>query len=169
MDGKILIKTWKTRTKNETEKNRSITEHIKTFNDAVCELGNEHPFVIDWYLCCTIHEIEAYLRLRIICAALNEGWEPQFTQSECRWQPWFRLCTEIELAEKSDKWKADRHLIMIGDKYQSEFAGLAFEFSSRTAFGSRLCLKSEALATYCGKQFIDIWADFLLINHRRRG
>ena len=28
--------------------------------------------------------------------------------------------------------------------------------------GSRLCLKSEALAIYCGKQFINIWADFNL-------
>ena len=30
--------------------------------------------------------------------------------------------------------------------------------------GSRLCLKTRELAVYCGKQFIDIWADFLLIK-----
>lgn len=27
------------------EKPKDITERIKTFHDAYCELGNEHPFV----------------------------------------------------------------------------------------------------------------------------
>lgn len=35
--------------------------------------------------------------------------------------------------------------------------------NTRANIGSRLCLKSEALATYCGKQFIRLWADFNLI------
>lgn len=155
---------------------RPVTERIKTFDDACCELGYDHPFVKSYLgYFENIHESNrndnnalAYLQLRIICAALNEGWEPQFTESEWRWYPWHSLWTESELKEKSDEWEADRHLIMIGDKYQSEYAGLAFAYShltpshSYTSFGSRLCLKSEALATYCGKQFIEIWADFLL-------
>ena len=37
--------------------------------------------------------------------------------------------------------------------------------SSAIAYvGSRLCLKSDTLAVYCGKQFINIWADFCLIR-----
>ena len=32
-------------------------------------------------------------------------------------------------------------------------------------FGSRLCLKSEELADYCGKQFIEIWFTYLFPDH----
>ena len=148
---------------------RPVTERIKTFEDAMLALGEEHPLVKEWHCGENLSsDLEAYLQLRVICAALNEGWEPQFTEEEWRWYPWHILWTESELAEKSDDWKADRHLIMIGDKYQSEYAGLAYAYSdyapstSDTYIGSRLCLKSEALATYCGKQFIDLWAAFLL-------
>ena len=156
----------------QTEKapdDRPVTERIKTFEDAMLALGEEHPLVKEWHCGENLSsDLEAYLQLRVICAALNEGWEPQFTEDEWRWFPWHYLWTESELNEKSDEWKADRHLIMIGDKYQSEYAGLAFArsatapSSSYTDIGSRLCLKSEALATYCGKQFIDLWAAFLL-------
>ena len=155
---------------------KDITERIKTFEDACEKLGNEHPFVRAYkgYANYISEEnkndvdIIAYLKLRIIVAALNEGWKPKFTEDEQRWYPWHYLWTESELAKKSDNWKADRHLIMIGNKYQSEYAGLTFAHSdyapsaTYTYFGSRLCLKSEALATYCGKQFIDLWAAFLL-------
>ena len=156
----------------QTEKapdDRPVTERIKTFEDAMLALGEEHPLVKEWHCGENLSsDLEAYLQLRVICAALNEGWEPQFTENEWRWYPWHILWTESELAEKSDDWKADRHLIMIGDKYQSEYAGLAFAGSdgapsvASTRVGSLLCLKSEALATYCGKQFIDLWAAFLL-------
>lgn len=157
---------------------KDITERIKTFEDACKELGNDHPFVRSYkgYAKNISEEnkndvdVIAYLKMRIIITALNEGWKPKFTEDERRWYPWHYLWTESELAEKSDEWKADRHLIMIGDKYQSEYAGLAYAHSdyapsdTRTYFGSRLCLKSESLATYCGKQFISLWADFCLIK-----
>ena len=154
----------------------SVTKRVKTFEDACRELGYKHPLVTQYMLISGAYkgeeqndDIIAYLKLRIVCAALNEGWEPQFTEDEWRWYPWHYLWTESELAEKSDEWKADRHLMMIGDKYQSEYAGLAYADSyaapsyTNTNFGSRLCLKSEELAIYCGKQFIDIWADFILM------
>lgn len=149
---------------------RPVTERIKTFEDAMLALGEEDPFVKEWHCGENLSaDLEAYLQLRVICAALNEGWEPQFTEEECRWYPWHTLWTESELAEKSDEWKADRHLIMISNRYHSEYAGLAFAHSIHTptstsaTVGSRLCLKSEALATYCGKQFINLWADFILM------
>lgn len=161
---------------HQEENDRPVTERIKTFDDALHELGESHPAVRAWRASVEIDEekevedIEAFLRLRIICAALNEGWEPQFTADEWRWYPWFTLWTDEELASKINEWKQNRSLLMIGDKYQSEYAGLAFAVSSRapsnagTDVGSRLCLKSEELATYCGKQFIELWADFYLIT-----
>lgn len=161
----------------ETFKPKDIMERVKTFEDACRELGEDHPFVRSYNgYANNIHEnnkndtdILAYLKLRIICAALNEGWEPQFTEDEWRYYPWFTLWTEDELSEKSDEWKTDRHLISTGE-YQTDYAGLVSATSSYTPsnadahFGSRLCLKSDTLAVYCGKQFINIWADFCLIR-----
>lgn len=161
----------------ETFKPKDIMERVKTFEDACRELGEDHPFVRSYNgYANNIHEnnkndtdILAYLKLRIICAALNEGWEPQFTEDEWRYYPWFTLWTEDELSEKSDEWKTDRHLISTGE-YQTDYAGLVSAYShyapssATAAFGSRLCLKSDTLAVYCGKQFINIWADFCLIR-----
>ncbi|QJE30743.1 hypothetical protein HHO38_21795 [Parabacteroides distasonis] len=161
----------------ETFKPKDIMERVKTFEDACRELGEDHPFVRSYNgYANNIHEnnkndtdILAYLKLRIICAALNEGWEPQFTEDEWRYYPWFTLWTEDELSEKSDEWKTDRHLISTGE-YQTDYAGLvcanSYYAPSNTIadLGSRLCLKSDTLAVYCGKQFINIWADFCLIR-----
>lgn len=156
---------------------RPVEERIKTFEDAVNELGEDHLYVQMFRDIFTKSEkaganinsdVVAFLKLRIICAALNEGWQPQFTEDEWRWFPWFTLWTEEELSQKSDEWKAARSLIQLGDEYLSDYAGLASARShiapSATAadIGSRLCLKSEALATFCGKQFISLWADFYL-------
>lgn len=160
------------------DKPKDVIERIKTFEDACAELGNEHPFVKSYEKYVNIASDEedeeadviAYLKLRIIVAALNGGWKPKFTDDEYRWYPWHYLWTISELAEKSDDWKADRHLIMICDKYQSEYASLAFAHSDYAPsstyiyFGSHLCFKNKELATYCGKQFISLWADFCLIK-----
>lgn len=155
--------------------NRPVTERIKTFEDACRELGSDHPMVLA-YQNTNLRDPEveqensdiiAYLKLRIVCAALNEGWEPRFTEDEERWYPWFALWTDDELSEKSDEWK-EAHALISTKPYIGEWAGFAFAYSNyapsdtNTYFGSRLCLKSEALATYCGKQFISLWADFNL-------
>lgn len=159
----------------QTAANRPITERVKTFEDACCELGEDHPFVQQWhnvYKCTEdegVSDLYAYLKLRIIAAALNEGWQPQFTGNEWRWYPWFYLYTEEELSEKDEEWKEKNALMSTGD-YEDSYAGLVSADSSYApsgtiaGIGSRLCFKSEALATYCGKQFISLWADFNLIK-----
>lgn len=156
--------------------NRPVTERIKTFEDARKALGENHPMVItyddltaDFTPDNTDTDLIAYFKLRIIAAALNEGWEPQFTQDEWRWYPWFCLWTDEELASKSEEWKQELCLRPMTD-HRGEWAGLAYAFSdyapSNTSanVGSRLCFKSESLATYAGKQFIDLWMDFYLIS-----
>ncbi len=152
--------------------NRPITERIKTFEDACNALGEDHPFVAAYNAVEDLDEwgedLEAYLKLRIITAALNEGWEPQFTQDEDRWFPWFVLWTE-ELTGKSDEWKRERRLTTM-QYHRGEYAGLAFATSyyapsnSDAYIGSRLCFKSDTLAEYAGKQFIKLWMDFYLIR-----
>ena len=158
---------------------KDITERVKTFGDACRELGESHLFVLHYRFnhskdsCWTdkvyAADFEAYLKLRIICAALNEGWEPQFTEGEERWYPWFTLWAKEELSGKSDEWKSDRHAISMCE-YTCDYAGYTFAYSCRVSsdaagnVSSRICFKSEALATYCGKQFIRLWADFNLIR-----
>ena len=161
----------------QAAKNRPVTERIKTFDDACRELGEEHPFVKAWnsiYQGCEewskdndIADVIAYHKLRIITAALNEGWQPKFTEDEWRWYPWFYLYTEDELEEKDGEWK-QRHTVIATGDYDTEYAGFASAYScsapslSDAYFGSRLCYKSEALADYSGRQFADLWAEFNL-------
>lgn len=150
------------------DKIKKVTERIKTFDDAKRELGDNHPLVKEWRsIDNATPDLEAYLQLRVICAALNEGWEPQFTENEMAWFPSHCLWKEIELNGLSDDWKADHTLIKISDKYQSEYEGFAYLDSYYAScltdgYSSRLYLKSKALAMYCGKQFIDLWAAFTL-------
>ncbi len=154
----------------DTFKPKDIMERVKTFEDACHELGIEpDKWLQDKAELGFEPDVIAYMKLRIICKALNEGWEPQFTEDEWRYYPWFTLWTEDELSEKSDEWKTDRHLISTGE-YQTDYAGLVFARSHNAPsntlaiVGSLLCLKSDTLAVYCGKQFINIWADFCLIR-----
>lgn len=100
------------------EKPQDVTERIKTFADACRELGSDHPFVkaYDGYVS-HIHQhdmndydLVAYLQLRIITAALNEGWEPQFTKGERRWYFWYDLITK----EQYDKLSAEDKSRVVG-------------------------------------------------------
>ena len=158
-------------TEAQTAANRPITERVKTFEDACRETGVDPDTVqAQWEQAgLTKPDEVAYQKLRIIAAALNEGWQPEFTEDEWRWYPWFTLWTEEELSQKDDEWKADHALISTED-YSGDYAGFAAASSSNapsdtfTSIGSRLCFKSEALATYCSKQFISLWADFNLIK-----
>lgn len=161
----------------ETFAPKDVTERIKTFEDAMEDLGN-HALVNQYRRLIEEQDVQmdksgadiiAYLKLRIITAALNEGWEPQFTQDEWRWFPWHCLWTEEELAGKDEEWKQERHLRPM-DNHKGECAGLAYAYSSDAPsysgadFGSRLCFRTESLADYAGKQFIDLWMDFYLIR-----
>lgn len=116
----------------DTFKPKDIMERVKTFEDACRELGEEHPFVRSYNgYTNNIHENNkndtdrlAYLKLRIICAALNEGWEPQFTEDEWRYYPWFWLYTQKEINDMDEDEKTDRRLMSTGE-YQTGHAGLA--------------------------------------------
>lgn len=154
----------------ELFKPKDVRDRIKTFEDAMMALGEEHPLVREWHLGENLSpDLEAYLQLRVIVAALNEGWEPQFTEDEERYYPWHWLYTRKEIDNMEASELKERNMVST-EKYQTDYAGFASAHSfnapshTLTRIGSRLCLKSDALAEYCGKQFTDIWADFLLIR-----
>ena len=145
----------------EMFKPKDIRERIKTFGDAARAVGIID--VVDWEENYSNMEpdILAYFKLRIICKALNEGWVPTFKADETRYYPWFWLYTQDEINNMkcAEKQKRNLQLCKIGD-----YAGFAYADSnyvpSAANLGSRLCLKSDELATYCGKQFITLWKQF---------
>ena len=155
--------------------NFNVMERVKTFQDALNELGDDHPLVRQFVCVCNIAfnnsgvkfdaELDAYLKLRIIAAALNEGWEPQFTEDEYRYYPYFYFYTKEEYEQLSDEDKG-RVVGRAGGNANSN-GGLVCSSAdvassgSRTGGGVRLAFKTRELAEYAGKQFLDIWADFV--------
>lgn len=159
---------------------RSIIERVTTFDEAVEELsrrasdGDElaSQLLNDWE---QLHEsatpdLVAYIKLRIVCAALNEGWEPEFTEDEERWYQWHYLWTQGEIDRMSDEEKQQRALIGVDNYRQDGWAGFAYSTSdaapsySYSDVGSRLCLKDEKTARHAATAFISLWADFKLIR-----
>lgn len=145
-------------------KPKNIMERVKTFDDACVVLGEEHSYVQEYRGVANINfdftqDIIAYLKLRIICAALNEGWKPDFTnESEWKYYSWFVLYTEEEYKDLDEEDKARCSRVVGGLVYA--YPNNASSHSG-TYFGSRLAFKTRELAEYCGKQFIDIWSDYL--------
>lgn len=150
-----------------------VRERIKTFEDACEALGN-HAFVNQYRRIIeeqnppmdeTAKDLIAYLKLRIICAALNEGWEPTFANEEYRWYPWFVVYTKEELDRMSEEKL--RRVVGRSNDYAHASGGLVYALAyhasshSYSVSGSRLAFKSEELADYAGKQFIEIYADFV--------
>lgn len=151
------------------------TERVKTYEDAVNELGNDHPLVeaassASWrFTNPEDNDIIAYLKLRVIVAALNDGWKPQFVPGEQRWYPWYELISKEDYEAMSEDEKQERRCVGRSDSNASAYGGLVCSYahdasSSSYAYnGSRLAFKSEALAEYAGKQFAELFADFCFI------
>lgn len=156
----------------EVKDNRPVTERIKTFDDACRELGECHPLVNEYAMLkpsfdnvSLSNDITAYLKLRIITAALNEGWEPQFTKDELRYYPYFEVYTQNEIDNMDDKKKS--RVVFRSVNYAYAGGGSSYAYANvkstyASAFiGSRIVFKSYELAAYAGEQFIDIWTDYV--------
>lgn len=124
--------------KNVTEK---ITVRIKTFADAITELGrpelpdfSELPKDLRDYF-------KAQYEAIVITEALNEGWKPDWNDSSQRkWFPWFRMSSGGFV-----------------------FGGTYYAYSVATAgSASRLCFPTEELAEYAGRQFTDVYSRIIL-------
>ena len=153
---------------------RPITERVKTFEDACKELGEDHKLVQQFKAIqeaiAEDKEATAYFKLDIITAALNEGWEPDFTNDdEYRYYPYLCLWTKEELEDKDEAWKDDHNLqLWIGGGTSNNGApgGLASANSyhawsiAAASISARLAHKTEELAIYSGKQFTELWANY---------
>jgi hypothetical protein len=116
---------------------------IKTYEEACTKLGlnpNNLPDVS------TFPEedqksIIAYSALTKIAKALNEGWKPNWNDSnEYKYYPYFDM--------RSGSFDGTNCVI----------------WGSISAVGSRLCFKNRELAEYAGKQFEDIYKEYLTIK-----
>lgn len=149
----------------------NVMERVKTFQDAVNELGDEHPLVIEYNTWCKqtggaySADVIAYLKLRIIAAALNEGWEPQFTEDEYRYYPYFYFYKKEEYEQLSDADK--KRCVGRSYSYAYAYGGLVYADAnsvsshSYSSYGVRLAFKTRELAEYVAKQFLNLWADFV--------
>lgn len=153
---------------------RSITERVKTFEDACKELGEDHKLVQQFKAIqeaiAEDKEATAYFKLSIITAALNEGWEADFTNDdEYRYYPYLCIWTKEELEDNDEAWK-DEHNLQLwlggGASRNGAYCGLASAASSdawsaaAANLSARLAHKTEELAIYSGKQFTELWANY---------
>jgi len=121
---------------------QSVIKRIKTYEDVCSELG-ENP--VDEDACKKLgmnkNDI-AYLKLTQVVRALNDGWVAKVYDSENRWYPWF-----------------------YHNGSPSAFAFVVSDFgitNANAGSGSPLCLKTQELSNYAGRQFIDLWKEFIV-------
>lgn len=123
----------------------NITDRVKSFEDA-CQVLGISTNVPEVKGLPRKHQkaIIANYKLIVIAEALNEGWKPNWQDSdEYKYYPWFDM---------------------------SNPAGVGYSYTNTTAshtnanIGSRLCLKNRELAIYFGQTFTDLFNDSLLLN-----
>lgn len=156
----------------------NIMEVVKTFDDAWEVLGENHPYVKEFELLSELSckkrlpisaDLLAYYKLRIITAALNEGWEPQFTKDEWRWYAWYSLISKEEYDEMDEEDKSRCRVVGRASNNANAYGGLVYSIAnnassnSLTSHSSRLAFKSRELAEYAAKQFTDIYSDFCFL------
>lgn len=154
------------------EPEKDVRKRIKTFEDACREIGiDAEAWNRDKISLGLEPDVLAFLKLRIIVKALNEGWEPQFTEDECRYYPWFILYTREEYNKLDEEEKS--RVVYRSSHNANAFGGVsyadAYYDSSVTGanVGVRLAFKTSELAAYCGRQFLDIWADFVFLPEEK--
>lgn len=120
---------------------QDITKRIETFGEACiwCYV-NKLGYMVDQFIDVSIKfkqdprakDIIAYLKLRIITCALNEGWEP--SEGDGRYDAYYSGSNGNVGSEEISYLHSDSSL--------------------------KLCFKSHDRAAYAASQFRDIYADF---------
>lgn len=125
-----------------------ITDRVKTYEDACKVLGvepiNEQNAKAQGFRSDEI----ARRKLETIAAALNEGWKPDWNNTDqYKYYPYFYI-------QENAKGKGSAGL---------SCACAGHSASSTAAFvGSRLCFYASRLARYAGNQFTDLYEQILI-------
>ena len=123
---------------------KDIKQRVTCLDDALRELGKDK---LDFEASCVgLSEDEvAYKMLKVIAAALNEGWTPDWSNEEWdKWHPWF----DMDASSSAGRFSF----------YDSD------NLRSNSYVGSRLCFKSEELADYAGTQFLELYRELFVIE-----
>lgn len=123
--------------------------------------------------------IIALMKLEIISRALwGKDFQPKpdAEGKEIYWYPWFALYTKKEMEEMSEeKRKSLRGALLAGSAYDGAHAGFGYlhtdyrSSNSRAHIGFRLCQETPEKAEYFGKQFIELWAEYLAFGFKVTG
>lgn len=122
---------------------KEVIERVKSFDDVLLELSISSQVFDE-----KVRELEpdekAYIQVKHIVKALNEGWEPNWEDSnQYKYYPWF------EMGSPSGS----------GFSYGDFVCWFAASYA-----GSRLCFKSRELAVYAGKQFEQLYKEYFVLN-----
>jgi hypothetical protein len=121
--------------------NQKITDRIKSFDD-ILQLAGMWPSTFTTITINDSPDEIAYKKLKLITKVLNEGWEPNWDNSNVyKYYPWFYM-------------DSSRGFSLYGVYY----------FGSSSTVGSRLCFKNEALAQFAVKTFLSIYQDYFIIK-----
>lgn len=111
---------------------KDVKDRIKNFDDVLKENGISRE---DFKTSCKGLEPDeiAYRMAKLVCITFNEGWLPDWTNSnEYKYFPWFNMSSSS------------------GVGFSSRDYGV---WNTLSYVGSRLCFKSSDLASYAGKLF----------------
>lgn len=123
--------------------------------------------------------IIALMKLEIISRALwGKDFQPKpdAEGKEIYWYPWFTLYTKKEMEEMSEeKRKSLRGALLAWGAYGGASAGFGFldtyyrSSYSYAYIGFHLCQETPEKAEYFGKQFIELWAEYLAFGFKVTG
>ena len=118
----------------------NIMDRIKSYEDACLELGETPLDESNFKLLSFTDDEITYRKIKTITRALNEGWKPDMLNADqYKWYPWFKVSAGGFVFDDAG--------------YDSSGAG--------AGNASRLCFKSDELATYAGKQFLQLYSYFI--------
>lgn len=125
-----------------------ITDRVKTYEDACKVLGvepiNEQNAKAQGFRSDEI----ARRKLETIAAALNEGWKPDWNNTDqYKYYPYFYI-------QENAKGKGSAGLSYAGTNYAASY--------THAAMGSRLCFYASRLARYASNQFTDLYEQILI-------
>lgn len=125
-----------------------ITDRVKTYEDACKVLGvepiNEQNAKAQGFRSDEI----ARRKLETIAAALNEGWKPDWNNTDqYKYYPYFYI-------QENAKGKGSAGLSCANAHGAAAYAS--------ADFGSRLCFYASRLARYAGNQFTDLYEQILI-------
>ena len=169
--------------KPENKPNLDDYKSIKTYEDACVALGCK-PMNFDTLVMVELSadpnvgsipikmpgHIKALIKLETISRALwGKNWEPKpdADGSKVFWWPWFYLYTQAEIDRMSDEKKG---ALLGGNAIYGAYAGFGYLYtihrssSANTILGFRLCQETEEKAEYFGRQFKELWAEYLAFN-----